>query len=452
MDWVLILLLLVLAYAVVAGYLYLRKSAYEREKAARSGEPGHDETAKKSLYENIVFYGPILAIKTSRVGFFDRFIPYSAILRLYATFGVVMVAVISVGIALMLLVSLQFTLIFRPEPIGIYAPQNLLLIPGLNEYVPSTFAVWFAFVVTIAIHEFGHGILCRVEKIAVRGMGALVAVIPIGFFVEPDEEQLEKTRGMSKIRMFGAGITNNIVVGVICFVVMILLVGMAVPAGEPVIAGVYQNYSAWQADVPTPSVISSVNGIAVQDRDDVSSLLNATRPGDTVALGILHQGTAETYHLNLSSWPEELGPRESGFMGVYYYDGGAVVDAVKNSFSFTGFIRLITVPFDPTMNGQMMRILAFETPESQYYQVPFPLFWGVIHLLFWCGWININVGIFNAIPMVPLDGGYILKEGVERLFERRGIQKYALPVVSFISSLMLVILFSLIVLPYIFHF
>jgi len=49
MDWVLILLLLVLAYAVVAGYLYLRKSAYEREKAARSGEPGHDETAKKEL-------------------------------------------------------------------------------------------------------------------------------------------------------------------------------------------------------------------------------------------------------------------------------------------------------------------------------------------------------------------------------------------------------------------
>jgi len=408
---------------------------------------------KKSLYENIVFYGPILAIKNLTSGILRQVHPLlrypSPLCHLRCGDGRGHLRGDRADAPRIPAVHAHLQAradrdLCSPEP-----PSHF---PGSTNTVPSTFAVWFAFVVTIAIHEFGHGILCRVEKIAVRGMGALVAVIPIGFFVEPDEEQLEKTRGMSKIRMFGAGITNNIVVGVICFVVMILLVGMAVPAGEPVIAGVYQNYSAWQADVPTPSVISSVNGIAVQDRDDVSSLLNATRPGDTVALGILHQGTAETYHLNLSSWPEELGPRESGFMGVYYYDGGAVVDAVKNSFSFTGFIRLITVPFDPTMNGQMMRILAFETPESQYYQVPFPLFWGVIHLLFWCGWININVGIFNAIPMVPLDGGYILKEGVERLFERRGIQKYALPVVSFISSLMLVILFSLIVLPYIFHF
>ena len=55
-----------------------------------------------------------------------------------------------------------------------------------------------------------------------------------------------------------------------------------------------------------------------------------------------------------------------------------------------------------------------------YYQAPFAGFWGLIHLLFWCAWININVGIFNAIPMVPLDGGYIFKEGVDRLLDRRG--------------------------------
>ncbi|MFA5003030.1 MAG: hypothetical protein WC502_08680 [Methanolinea sp.] len=50
--------------------------------------------------------------------------------------------------------------------------------------------------------------------------------------------------------------------------------------------------------------------------------------------------------------------------------------------------------------------------------------------------------------MVPLDGGYILKEGLERLFDRRGLGKYALPVTTFISSLMLVMLFSIIAIPY----
>ena len=74
---------------------------------------------------------------------------------------------------------------------------------------------------------------------------------------------------------------------------------------------------------------------------------------------------------------------------------------------------------------QFLRILAFETPDTTYYQVPFEGFWGVIHLLFWCAWINLNVGIFNAIPMIPLDGGYIFKEGVDRLLDRRGLMKYS---------------------------
>ncbi|HOT04092.1 MAG TPA: site-2 protease family protein [Methanolinea sp.] len=452
MHWLFYVLLAVAAYALVAGYIYTRKATWERERADRIAFPDSGEgSPDRSFWDAVVFYGPILAIKTERVGFFDRFTRFSTLLRLYASFGVVMVVIISVGIALILFVSVQFTLLLRPEPTGIYAPQNILLIPGINEYVPSTLAVWFAFVLTIAIHEFGHGILCRVEKIGVRSMGALIAVIPIGFFVEPDEQELEKSQGLPKVRMFGAGITNNIVVGAICFVALFLLAGMAVPPSGPVLAGVYQNYSAWDAGVPTPSLITAINGVPVETREDVSGLLNATRPGDALTLTVDHEGEQSSYALTLSRWPEELGTRDSGFMGVHYYDGPMIMEQVQAGVSVPGFFRFLTIPFDPSTGGQALRMLAFETPESRFYQEPFPGFWGVVHLLFWCAWININVGIFNAIPMVPLDGGYILKEGVERLFERKGISRYALPVVSFISSLMLVMLFSIIFLPYFLH-
>jgi membrane-associated protease RseP (regulator of RpoE activity) len=103
------------------------------------------------------------------------------------------------------------------------------------------------------------------------------------------------------------------------------------------------------------------------------------------------------------------------------------------------------------MSGQLLRVIAFETPETKYFKTPFPFFWDCVHLLFWCAWININVGIFNAIPMVPLDGGYILKEGIDRLFERRGIAKYGPPVISAISMVMMVMLVSLVALPYLLH-
>lgn len=428
MDWLPVLLAVVALYGVIA--LIIRQKGY--------------------FSDHIAFYGPIIAIKSMKVGFFDRFRKYSSFLRLYATFGVVMVIVISVAMTLLLFLSLTYTFAVRPPPTGIYAPQNILLIPGLNEYIPSTIAVWVAFVITIAVHEFGHGILSRVENIRVKSIGALLFVLPIGFFVEPDEEELNQTKGMKKIRMFGAGITNNLVIGGACFLVMILLMSLVTPVTGPVIGGVYQNYSAQQAGVPGFSLIQAVNGNAISSPADVSALLNASRPGDPLTLTIEHEGVVTDYQLILSEWPEGLGNRTSGFMGVTYYDPALVLDGIGESISPVGFLRFLTVPFDIAGFGNPLRILAFDTDAQQFYIVPFAGFFGLVHFLFWCGWINISVGIFNAIPMVPLDGGYILKEGVDRLFERRGIGKYSMYVVTFISTLMIVILLSLIMLPYLF--
>jgi membrane-associated protease RseP (regulator of RpoE activity) len=428
MDWLLVLLAALALYGVIA--FFIRQKGY--------------------FAEHIMFYGPIMAIKTMKVGFFDRFRKYSTFLRAYATFGVLMVIVISVVMTILLLLSLTYTFAVRPDPTGIYAPQNILLIPGLNEYVPSTLAVWLAFVVTIAIHEFGHGILSRVENIRVKSMGALLFILPIGFFVEPDEEELNQARGMKKIRMFGAGITNNIVVGGLCFIVMILLMGLVTPVAGPVIGGVYQNYSAEQAGIPGYSLIHAVNGNLVSTPADVAAILNTTRPGDPLTLTVEHQGVVSDYQLTLSEWPEDLGERTTGFMGVTYYDPSLVLDTIGNSISPIGLLRFLTVPFDIGGFGNPLRILALDTAAEEFYLVPFAGFFGIIHFLFWCGWINISVGLFNAIPMVPLDGGYILKEGVDRIFERRGIGKYSLYVVTFISTLMIVILLSLIMLPYLF--
>jgi membrane-associated protease RseP (regulator of RpoE activity) len=95
-----------------------------------------------------------------------------------------------------------------------------------------------------------------------------------------------------------------------------------------------------------------------------------------------------------------------------------------------------------------LAILLADTPEQMAWEEPFPLFWGLVHLLFWTGWFNLLVGMFNAIPIVPLDGGYMMKEGVERLFERLGwSQQYAQRVVASISGFVTVMLILLITMP-----
>ena len=429
MNWIFLIIFFVAVYAAIAYYIHTRK-----------------------LWEDhITFYGPIMAIKTKRVGFFDKFAAFQKFFRIYGTAGVIAVIIVSVFITFMLFVSVRYTLLVQPEPTGIYEPQNILLLPGINEYVPSTLAVWLAFIITIAVHEFGHAILCRVEKIRVMTMGALIAVIPIGFFVEPDEEELEKTRGMAKIRMFGAGITNNLVVGFSCFVLLILFMGLVIPVSQPVIHGVYKDYPAASAGVPPGSIVTAVNGISVSSRADVSTILNTTKPGNMLTLTVINDNIPKDYSLTLAAWPDDVTDRTSGFMGVEYYDGSAILSVIQGMLSPLGFFQFLIVPFASDTGVQFLRILAFETPDTIYYQVPFEGFWDVVHLLFWCAWINLNVGIFNAIPMIPLDGGYIFKESVERLLDRRGLLKYSSYVTGAVSYLMLFVLISLIALPYLLH-
>ena len=78
MDWLLILVLLAGIYAAIAFVIHRNKLWEER----------------------IVFYGPIMALRTHRVGFFDKFATYRTFFRIYGTAGVIAVIIVSVFIIL----------------------------------------------------------------------------------------------------------------------------------------------------------------------------------------------------------------------------------------------------------------------------------------------------------------------------------------------------------------
>ena len=430
MSWLHVLLLLILAYTLIAVYI--------RDRGLFS--------------DRIMFFGPIMAIKTERVGFFDWFQKLRRPLRAYATLGVIMVVVVSAFMTLALLLAVPQLLVHTPEPTGIYDPRNILAIPGINQAIPITAAVFIGLLLTIVIHEFGHAILARVEDMRVRSMGILIAVIPIGAFVEPDEADVDAAKGMPKIRMFGAGITNNIVAGLICFGLMFLLVGMATPLAVPLVQGVYKDFPAADAGLQGYSVITGINGIPVTDQEEISAIMDGTRPGEAITLTAEKDGIERTYTLTLSEWPEVLdGDRDSGFMGVYYYNAVAVKEHLGNvaDLGLLAPLYLTIAPIDAFIQGntQQLAILLADTPEQIAWEEPFPFFWGTVHLAFWLGWFNLLVGMFNAIPIVPLDGGYIMKEGVERFFERLGWSRYAHRVVASISGFVTVMLILLITMP-----
>jgi len=50
------------------------------------------------------------------------------------------------------------------------------------------------------------------------------------------------------------------------------------------------------------------------------------------------------------------------------------------------------------------------------------LFWSLANAIYWIFWLNLAVGLFNALPMIPLDGGYILQDLFEALLDRFRIE------------------------------
>jgi membrane-associated protease RseP (regulator of RpoE activity) len=434
------LLVLLILYAIVAWFI--------RKKRVRE--------------DVIIFYGPVMALKTRKVGFFDRFKPFAPLLRVYGSAGIAMVAIVSVLMTAIVFFAFHREVVEPPQPVGIFYLPNVLAIPGVNQFIPFTLPVILAIAVTVAIHEIGHGILCRVEGITVKSIGVLLLplFIPLGFFVEPDEEELERTPPIPKSRMFGAGITNNIVASIACFGFMILLLGMLVPVPGPIIYKVVEGSPAHNASVPLGSVILDLGGEKVASAADVSGILEKTRPGDTITMTVLPADVVRDlpaggmspegarYTLNLTSLPG----RTYGYMGIFYYQPDVVPGVVRNLASPLGLIFLSILPVDvlSTYNQfPQLHLIFMDSPDAAFYRVPFPLFWGVIHLLFWSGWFNIMVGTFNALPMVPFDGGFIMKEGVEGLTKRIGRPQLADRIVLATSLLILVLLILILAIPYI---
>lgn len=415
--------------------------------------------SRKVLPHVIDFMGPCIMIKTEKVGFFDKLARPKKLLYAYASAGVILTILCGIVVTVLFLVSGLLSLTVETEPIP---PQDLLLIPGLNSYVPSTFAVWFALVFAMCIHEAGHGIISRVEKMRVKSTGILTLIIPIGAFVESYGEDIEKASLGSKMRMFAAGITNNVVVGAVCLILLGALLGLAVPGDHPYVYGVYADYPADEAGVPPGLIVTDIDGTAVYSLADVTAALADTKPGQTITLKGEYKGEAQSYDITLAAIPDDLessitdNDSGTGFIGISFSDPQMLTDAVSlmthpQSFAegAASFMTFLVLPFSSLTGADVLSFIVADTPDPAILAAPFFGYWEIVHLLFWCAWLNLLLGIFNALPLGGLDGGQMLRESLRHLCRKLGWEeKRAFQICGMVTYVLILVIALQLLMPY----
>jgi membrane-associated protease RseP (regulator of RpoE activity) len=273
---------------------------------------------------NITAYGPILMIRTQKgQRLLDKLAVHKSFWRTFANIGLPSMLIgMLIMFLLILLTDIYFIRSFQtqtiPSPTRLNEPRNFFLIPGINEFIPFEWGV-IALIVTLVVHEFSHAILCKVEGVRVKSMGILLALIPIGGFAEPDEEQLlgkkeEKSEKETeptppkkvatrseRVRVLTSGVMANFATALVAFILFFSLLGSISPVGDVMVTSVIPGHPADAAGVKPNMIITQINGKQVNSAEEFMIYANTLEPGSNVTLNVVENRERKVINLKTIS-------------------------------------------------------------------------------------------------------------------------------------------------------
>ena len=238
------------------------------------------------LPESVGVSGPVLTLRTLRGReFLDRLAAPKRFWRGLANLGLGGALVAMVG-SFFLILSSAASALNTAQPSAIQQPQNFLIIPGVNDFLPLSVApeIVAGLAVAMVIHEGAHGLLCRVEGIDIESMGLVFfTVLPVGAFVEPNEEATQEASRGGRARMFAAGVTANTLLTVVVFALLFgPVVGAISPAPGYAVGEVTPGSPADAAGLAAGDRLVEVDGAPVDTAAEFEAAL--ADAGDTVTV------------------------------------------------------------------------------------------------------------------------------------------------------------------------
>jgi membrane-associated protease RseP (regulator of RpoE activity) len=420
---------------------------------------------------NISLYGPALLLRTKKgIKFLKKISNKNRFWKSFGNTGIIVCFIVMIIMIVIfiwqawMLVDLNLT----PQQKEILpGPEMILFLPGINPILPLDYIVYMliAIVVAVVFHEFSHGILALAHNVKVKSLGILYFIIPIGAFTEPDEEELKKTNYSNRMRVYAAGPLSNLIVAFVALILFSFVFMAAVsPADGVSILYVIDDSPADEAGLSAGVVIYSVNDTVIKNRIEFNNVINQTSPNQEINISYYRQGELLKTNATLASYYNYT-KNESyinmSFLGVGFNPYSSYISALKNPFTSkieNGFLFLYSIPVIGYFSGYNPIVSPFIDSyiiSEPLNIIPPAVFWGIVNTFYWIFWINLAVALFNALPIGPLDGGFIFNDAlgllVKKLKNDMVIEKRE-KLVKRISLIISLIILSLVLFPVIFKY
>lgn len=256
-----------------------------------------------------------------------------------------------------------------------------VLVPGVTLTSASSIAYFLLSIpIVLVMHEGAHGIVAALERIKIKTGGFAIFIALFAGFVEPDEEDFEKAKKVSRLRVIGAGATSNVIFAFALGLILLTNPFFAIVVPEPLLGTFYdlpegvlvlsiiEGSGAEAAGLLANDIITSIDGRPIAVPTDFPSL----DPGTSVEVEVLRDGQQLLFGVETMASPDDP-------------DRGLV-----------GIMRDNTLGYKPVMD-----FIEWNDPNVSLF-------------LLWLWMISFFIGVINMLPLPILDGGKFIHTIIDK--------------------------------------
>ena len=275
-----------------------------------------------------------------------------------------------------------------------------VLIPGVTLTSASAIMYFLLSIpIVLVVHEGAHGIVATLEKIKIKTGGFAIFIAMFAGFVEPDEEEFDKAKKISKLRVIGAGATSNVIFAFGLGLILLTNPMFAMILPEPFLGWFYESPEgvlvlsiiegggAEKAGIKENDIITNIGDVRIISPMDFQKV--DLKPGQTVDVTILRDGQQIIFPVSIMASPDDP---ERGLVGI---------------------MRDNNLSFKPIYN-----YIEWNNPQ-------FSMF------LLWLWMISFFIGIINMLPLPILDGGKFIQTIIDKKFSEKTVNGTMMAIYAF---------------------